>query len=187
MRFFVAVQLQKTHIAGSVITAADFLFRLELEVREKIRLEIREDVKTTTIEVAHPAQTSQTENNSSSRKKMVKMTLKHKHLKGESNLAKKAAEWVANEEPSTMKPSFKEFTNLAETLRVIRKRNQGKCTNRTRASFWSSSEEFDAQNTGPATWWMLWTTMLKSLRLHSGAAIDSAETTKLPPLPEVVC
>ena len=112
MRFCVAVQLQRTHIAGSVVTAADFLSRLELEVREKIRLEMREDVKTTTYEVTHPAQISQTENNFSSGRKMVKMTLKHKHLKGESNLAKKAAEWVANEEPSSMKPSIMEFIML---------------------------------------------------------------------------
>ena len=103
---------KKAQIAGSVNTAADFLSRLELEVREKFHLEIREDVQTTTYEVTHPAQMSQTENNSSSRKKMVKLTLKHKHLKGESNLAKKAAEWVANEEPSSMKPSIKEFIML---------------------------------------------------------------------------
>ena len=39
------------HIAGSVNTAADFLSRLELKVTEKIRLKIREDIQTTSIEV----------------------------------------------------------------------------------------------------------------------------------------
>ena len=39
------------HIAGSVNTATDFLSRLELKVKEKIRLKIREDIHTTPIEV----------------------------------------------------------------------------------------------------------------------------------------
>ena len=39
------------HIASSVNTAADFPSRLELKVTEKILPEIREDVKTTSIEV----------------------------------------------------------------------------------------------------------------------------------------
>ena len=39
------------HIAGSVNTAADFLSRLELQVTEKIRLKIREDIHKTPIEV----------------------------------------------------------------------------------------------------------------------------------------
>ena len=42
---------KRAHIAGSVNTAADFLFRLELKVTEKIRLKIREDIHTTRIEV----------------------------------------------------------------------------------------------------------------------------------------
>ena len=39
------------HIAGSINTAADFLSRLELKVTEKVRLKIREDIKTIPIEV----------------------------------------------------------------------------------------------------------------------------------------
>ena len=39
------------HVAGSMNTAADFLSRLELKVTEKIRLKIREDIKTIPIEV----------------------------------------------------------------------------------------------------------------------------------------
>ena len=39
------------HIAGSVNSAANFLSRLELQVTEKIRLKIREDIQTTPIEL----------------------------------------------------------------------------------------------------------------------------------------
>ena len=39
------------HIAGSVNTAADFLSRLELKVKEKKRFKIRKDIHTTPIEV----------------------------------------------------------------------------------------------------------------------------------------
>ena len=34
------------HNAGSVNTAADFLYRLELKITEKTRLKIREDIET---------------------------------------------------------------------------------------------------------------------------------------------
>ena len=40
------------HVACSVNTAADFLFRLELKVREKILLKIRVEVQTTPIEMS---------------------------------------------------------------------------------------------------------------------------------------
>ena len=42
---------KKAVIAGSVNTAAGFLSRLELQVTEKTRLKIREDIQTTPIEV----------------------------------------------------------------------------------------------------------------------------------------
>ena len=43
--------LKIAQIAGSVITAADFLSRLELKVTENILLKNREDIQTTPIEV----------------------------------------------------------------------------------------------------------------------------------------
>ena len=43
--------MKQRHITGSVNTVADFLSRLELEVTKKIRLKIREDIRTTAIEV----------------------------------------------------------------------------------------------------------------------------------------
>ena len=39
------------HVAGSMNTAADCLSRLEVKVTEKIKLKIREDIKTIPIEV----------------------------------------------------------------------------------------------------------------------------------------
>ena len=42
---------KEAHISGSVNTAADFLYQIELKITERIRLKIREDVKITAIEV----------------------------------------------------------------------------------------------------------------------------------------
>ena len=43
---------------------------------------------------------------------MLKTRLKNKPLRGKSNLEEKVTEWVAHEEPSSMKPSNKEFTKI---------------------------------------------------------------------------
>ena len=100
------------HIAGSVNTAADFFSQLELKVTERIRLKIREDVQTTPIEVTtsssdvadeeqffftQPDDQDETEEQIIQRKKQSRQ---------------KAAEWVANQEPSSLKPSIKEFTKI---------------------------------------------------------------------------
>ena len=100
------------HVAGSVNTAADFLPRLELKVTEKIHLKIREDVQTTPIEVStsssdvadeeqffftQPDSQNETEEQIPQRKEQSQ---------------KKAAEWVINQELSSMKPSIKEFTKI---------------------------------------------------------------------------
>ena len=101
-----------SHIAGSVNTAADFFSRLELKVTERIRLKIREDVQTTPIEVtttssdvadeeqfffAHTNDHDETEEQILHRKKQS---------------CEKTAEYVANQEPSSVKPSRKEFTKI---------------------------------------------------------------------------
>ena len=54
----------------------------------------------------------QMKNISSSDRQMVKTRLHNKPLRGKSNLEKKATEWVPHEEPSSMKPSLKEFTKV---------------------------------------------------------------------------
>ena len=100
------------HIAGSVNTAADFLSMLELKVTEKIHLKIREDVETTPIEVstsssdvAEAKQFFLTQTDSLD--ETEEQTLQRK---GQSQ--KKAAEWVVNQEPSSIKPSIEEFTKI---------------------------------------------------------------------------
>ena len=100
------------HIAGSVNRAADFLSRLELKVTERIGLKITEDVQTTPIEVTtsssdvadgeqffftHTDDHDETEEQILQRKKQSRQ---------------KAAEWVINQEPSSVKPSIKEFTKI---------------------------------------------------------------------------
>ena len=45
--YMLQLNFRRTHIAGSVNTAADFLSRLDIKVAEKIRLKISEDIQTT--------------------------------------------------------------------------------------------------------------------------------------------
>ena len=83
-----------------------------MKVTESIRLKIREDVQTTPIEVTtsssdvadgeqffftHTDDQDETEEHILQRKEQSR---------------EKAAEWVINQEPSTMKPSIKEFTKI---------------------------------------------------------------------------
>ena len=100
------------HIAGSVNTAADFLSRLELKVTEKIRLKIREDVQTTPVEVTTPFSEvadeeqfffTQTDNQDETEEQI---------LQRKDHFREKAAEWVVNQEPSSLMPSIKEFTKI---------------------------------------------------------------------------
>ena len=101
------------HIAGSVNTAADFLSRLEIEVTEKIRLKIREDIHTTPIEVTtsssdvaeeeqffftHADDTNESEEQTLQRKERSKQNAK---------------QWAANEESLDLKTSVREFTKIA--------------------------------------------------------------------------
>ena len=100
------------HIIGSVKTAADFFSRLELKVTERIRLKIREDVQTAPIEVttsySDVADEEQffftcTDDHDETEEQILRRKEQSRH---------KAAEWVINQEPSSMKPSIKEFTKI---------------------------------------------------------------------------
>ena len=100
------------HIAGSVNTAADFLSRLELKVTEKIHLKIREDVQTTPIEVSTSSSDVSDEEQffftpTDDQDETEEQTLQRKEQS-----QKKAAERLVNQEPSTMKPSIKQFTRI---------------------------------------------------------------------------
>ena len=100
------------NIAGSVNTAAEFLSTLELKATDKIHLNIREDVQTTPTEVSTSSSDvaneeqfffTQTDNQDETEAQIL-------HRKEQSQ--KKAAEWVVNQEPPSMKPSIKEFTKI---------------------------------------------------------------------------
>ena len=100
------------HIAGSVNTAADFLSRLELKVTEMIRLKIREDVQTTLIEVTTSSSDVADEEQFFFTHTDDQDETEEQILQKKEQSREKAAEWVANQEPSSMKPSIKEFTKI---------------------------------------------------------------------------
>ena len=100
------------HIAGSINTAADFLSRLELKVTEEIRLKIREDVQTTPIEVKTSSSDVADEEQFFFTQTVGEDETEKQTLEIKEQSRKKATEWVAHEEPSSMKPSIKEFTKI---------------------------------------------------------------------------
>ena len=103
---------KKAHIAGSVNTAADFLSRLELKVTEGIRLMIRKDVQTTPIEVTTSSSDVADEEQSFFTQTDGENKTEEQTLERKEQSRKKATEWVAHEEPSSMKASKKEFTKI---------------------------------------------------------------------------
>ena len=100
------------HIAGSVNTAADFFSRLELKVAEKIRLKIREDVQTTPIEVTTASSDVADEEQFLFAHTDDQDETEEQILQRKEQSQEKAAEWVVNQEPPSMKPSIKEFTKI---------------------------------------------------------------------------
>ena len=99
------------HIAGSVNSAADFLFRLELKITEKTRLKIREDIQTIPIEVT-------TSSSDVADEKQFLFTLADDSESQEQTLERKeqyrqnAKQWAAKEESSALQTSVKEFTKI---------------------------------------------------------------------------
>ena len=77
--------LKIAHIADSVNTAADFLSRLELNFREKIRLKIREDIQTTPIEVTNSSSDVADEEQFFFRKHTIATSRKNKPLNGKNS------------------------------------------------------------------------------------------------------
>ena len=82
-----------------------------MKVTEKIRLKIREGVQTTPIEV--PTSSSDVAD-----EEQFFFTLadgedetEKQTFEGKEHSRRKATEWVTHEEPSSMKPSIKEFTS----------------------------------------------------------------------------
>ena len=99
-------------IAGSVNTAADFLSRLELKVLEKIHLKILEDVQAKPIEVSTSSSDVADEEQFFFTQTDGRGQTEEEILQREEQSQKKAAERVVNQEPSSMKPSIKEFTKI---------------------------------------------------------------------------
>ena len=100
------------HIAGSVNTAADFLSRRELKVTEKIHLKIREDAQTTPIEVTTSSSDVADEEQFFFTQADSQDETEEKILQRKEQSHKKAAECLVTKEPSSMKPSIKEFTKI---------------------------------------------------------------------------
>ena len=108
--FVLQFNFKIAHIAGSINTAADFLSRLEHKFTEKIRLQIREDIQTTRIEVttfcsdvAYEKQFffAQADNNDKSEEQTLERKKQPK---------RNAMQWAANEESPVLKTSVKQFT-----------------------------------------------------------------------------
>ena len=103
---------KKAHNAGSVKTAADFLSRLEFQVREKIRLKIREDIHTTPIEVTTSSSDVVDEEqffftHADDVNESEEQTLERK-----ARSRQNAKQWTANEQLAVLKTSVKEFTQI---------------------------------------------------------------------------
>ena len=100
------------HIAGSVNAAADILSRLELKVTEKIHLKIREDVLTTPIEVSTSSSDVADEEQFFFTQPNSQDETEEQILQRKEQTQKNAAEWVKNQELSSLKPSITEFTKI---------------------------------------------------------------------------
>ena len=100
------------HIAGSVNTAADFLSRLRTKVTEKIHIKFREDVQTTPIEVSTSSSDVADEEQFFFRQADAQDETEEQILQRKQQSPEKAAEMVVNGEPSSLKPSIKEFTKI---------------------------------------------------------------------------
>ena len=100
------------HIAGSVSTAADFLSRLEMNVTEKIRLKFREDVQTTPIEVTTSSSDVADEGQFFLAQADGEDQSEEKDLERKEESRKQATGWVAHDEPSSLKPSTKNYTKV---------------------------------------------------------------------------
>ena len=85
---------------------------MELKVTEKIHLKIREDIQTTPIEVSTSSSDVADEEQFFFTQPDSQDETEEQILQRKEQSQKKAAEWVTNQELSSLKPSIKEFTNI---------------------------------------------------------------------------
>ena len=100
------------HIAGSVNTAADFIFTLELKVTQKIRLKIREDIQTTPIEATTSSSYVANEEHLFFTRADNSNESEEQTVERKEQSRQNAKQWAANEESPALKTSLKEFTKI---------------------------------------------------------------------------
>ena len=98
---------------------AAFLSRLELKVTEKILLKIREDIQTTPIEVNTSSPDVADEKHFFFTQADDKDESEEQTLERKEQSRQNAKQWVANDEPPSLKTSTKKLQRSTETLRRI--------------------------------------------------------------------
>ena len=83
-----------------------------MKVTERIRLKIREDVQTTPVEVTTSSSDVADEEQFFFTQTYGQYETEEQILQRKEQSCEKAAEWVGNQEPPSMKPSIKEFTKI---------------------------------------------------------------------------
>ena len=89
------------HITGPINTAADFLSRPEVKVTEKIRLKIREDIRTTPIDVTTSSSDVADEEQFSFTQADKDDESEEQTLERKEQSRQSVKQWVADEEPSS--------------------------------------------------------------------------------------
>ena len=106
------INFKRAHIAGSVNTAAGFLSGLELKITEKIRLKLREDIQTTLIEVTTSSSDVPDEEQCFFTQSYNEDESEEQTRERKKTISTKFEEWVAKEEPPSLKASAKELTKI---------------------------------------------------------------------------
>ena len=96
-------------IVGSVNTAADFLSTMELEVTEKIRLKIREDIQTTPMEVSTSSSDVADEGQNFFPQANKNDESEEQTIERKEHSRQSAKQWATNEVPSALKTSVNGF------------------------------------------------------------------------------
>ena len=96
------------HIVGSVNTASDVLSELEPKVTENVRLKIPEDIQTRPIEVT----ISSSDVADGEQVSFTQADIDDESEEQLEQSRQNAKQWVAKEEPPSLKTSVKEFTRI---------------------------------------------------------------------------
>ena len=110
--YVVQFNFKIAHIARSINTAADFLFRLYLEVTEKESLKIRDDIQTTPIEVTTTSSDVADEEQFFLAQAEDESESEVETLQRKEKSRQEAMERVANQEPSTTRTSVEKYTKI---------------------------------------------------------------------------